>query len=130
MLGSMQALKQAEINVKKKVSVEIAQYRWISSHANLAAYIIKNSHITPEPPQSAVQTGHIYAGSQQQTRAASQSGTARVQACCLQGFSTRKSYMKTQGMNILAIHPFDADEPDHLLTATGLIWTSNAAIKS
>ena len=124
--------------MSKRRSVEIAPYRWLSPHSNsasAAAYIVKNCHVAPEPPQSVVQTGDTNSGSQLQIRAASLSGTARVQAIPDDAtlhvtFSTRKSYMKTQGMNILAIHPFDADEPDHLLTATGLIWTSNAAIKS
>ena len=138
MLGSMQTLERAEIHVDKKVSVEIAPYTWLSSHGNLtaaAAYIVENRHAAPEPPQSAYQTGDAESGSQPHTRAASRSGTARVQfipdnAELHAVFSARKSYMKTQGMNISAVHPFDADEPDHLLTATGLLWTPNATTKS
>ena len=33
-------------------------------------------------------------------------------------------------MNISAVHPFYTDEQDHLLNATGLIWTSNATTKT
>ena len=115
--------------MSKRRSVEIAPYSCLCPHGNsasAAAYIVKNRSVTPEPPQSAVQTGDTNSGSQLQIRAASLSETACVQAIPDDAtlhvtFSTRKSYMKTQGMNILAIHPFDADEPDHLLTATGLI---------
>ena len=73
-----------------------------------------------------------YSGSQPQTRAAS---SAQVQAvpddATLQAaFSARKSCMKTQGMNILAVHPLNTDGLDHLLNATCFISTSNAAAKS
>ena len=76
-----------------------------------------------KPPQSAIQTVNAYSGSQPQTRATSR---AQVQAipddATLQAaFSARKSCMKTQGMNILAVHPLDTDELDHLLTATCFI---------